>query len=90
VGGRLLPGDAGARAQFMFQNAGGERVTLYLGAVNASAKVGAGNQETAFRFLDDGAAPGFYWVDQGFGYALSGKLPRAALLALATTVYQQL
>ena len=28
VGGRLLPGDAGARAQFMYQNAAGERVTL--------------------------------------------------------------
>jgi len=87
VGGRLLPGDAGARAQFMFQNTAGERVTLYLGAVNPGDKNG---KETAFRFLDDGAAPGFYWVDQGFGYALSGKLPRAALLALATAVYQQL
>lgn len=90
VGGRLLPGDAGARAQFMFQNAGGERVTLYLGAINANAHGGTSNQETAFRFLDEGAAPGFYWVDRGFGYALSGKLPRAALLNLATTVYQQL
>jgi len=87
VGGRLLPGENGARAQFMFQNAGGERVTLYLGAVNPG---GRNAKETAFSFLDDGAAPGFYWVDQGFGYALSGKLPRAALLALATAVYQQL
>ena len=87
VGGRLLPGEAGARAQFMFQNAGGERVTLYLGAVKSGD---ANTKETAFRFLDDGAAPGFYWVDKGFGYALSGKLTRPALLGLANEVYQQL
>lgn len=87
VGGRLLPGDNGARAQFMFQNAAGDRITLYLGAVGPDdAHAG----DTAFSFLDDGAAPGFYWVDQGFGYALSGKLPRATLMALATAVYRQL
>ncbi|MBX3660084.1 MAG: anti-sigma factor [Ramlibacter sp.] len=88
VGGRLLPGEAGARAQFMFQGTGGERITLYVGAVGTDAK--APVKETAFRFLDDGPTPGFYWVDQGFGYALSGKLPRATLLSLATAVYQQL
>ncbi|MBX3587567.1 MAG: anti-sigma factor [Ramlibacter sp.] len=88
VGGRLLPGEAGARAQFMFQNTGGERITLYVGSVSAGSK--ANVKETAFRFLDDGPTPGFYWVDQGFGYALSGKLPRQTLLALATAVYQQL
>ena len=32
----------------------------------------------------------FYWVDQGFGYALSGKLPRQGLLVLAESVYRQL
>lgn len=35
VGGRLLPGDTGARAQFMYQNGAGQRITLYLGALNA-------------------------------------------------------
>ena len=101
VGGRLLPGDAGARAQFMFQNAGGERVTLYLGALNANANSNANananasasapaSRETAFSFSTDGPVPGFYWVDQGFGYALAGKLPREALMQLAKVVYEQL
>lgn len=89
VGGRLLPGDSGARAQFMFQNAGGARVTLYLGALDNKAAV-ASPQETAFRFAADGGVPSFYWVDQGFGYALSGPLERSALLALANAVYHQL
>jgi anti-sigma factor RsiW len=82
VGGRLLPGDnSRARAQFMFQNAAGERITLYVGAVDgASAK---GMDETAFRFANEGGIASFYWVDQGFGYAITGKLPRQSLLVLA-------
>ncbi|APW36741.1 anti-sigma factor [Rhodoferax koreense] len=92
VGGRLLPGDTGARAQFMYQNAANERITLYLGAINTpgSAAPSAMAKETAFSFVSDGPVPGFYWVDQGFGYALAGPLPREALLQLAQTVYQQL
>lgn len=98
VGGRLLPGDSGARAQFMYQNSSGQRITLYLGSL--APAVGAPGQApasspvaaaaTAFQFTQEGPVPGFYWVDQGFGYALSGQLSRAELLALATVVYQQL
>lgn len=94
VGGRLLPGEAGARAQFMYQNAAGERVTLYLGATQKQAAPPAASapdaRETAFSFAGDGPVPGFYWVDQGFGYALSGPLSRERLLALAQSVYAQL
>lgn len=88
VGGRLLPGDAGARAQFMFQNAAGERVTLYIGAVDGAKQ--RGMEETAFRYATEGSVSTFYWVDQGFGYALSGRLPRQGLLALADAVYKQI
>ena len=86
VGGRLLPGDAGARAQFMFQNGAGERLTLYVGAVDAKAA----NAETAFRFTSEAGVASFYWVDQGFGYALAAKLQRQPLLVLAESVYRQL
>jgi anti-sigma factor RsiW len=89
LGGRLLPGEAGARAQFMYQNAAGERVTLYLGAV-AEGSTSASTQETAFRFSSEGAVQSFYWMDRGFGYALSGQLPREQLMGLAQLVYQQL
>jgi anti-sigma factor RsiW len=88
VGGRLLPGSQGPRAQFMFEGPGGERVTLYLGSLDAAAASGSG--EAAFRFATEGPVPSFYWVDRGFGYALAGALPRDALLALATAVYRQL
>jgi len=97
VGGRLLSGDGGARAQFMFQNAAGLRLTLYLGAVD-SASPGTSapepssqaSHETAFRYSGDGPVPSFYWVDQGFGYALSGAISRDELMKLARLVYQQL
>ena len=97
VGGRLLPGNEGARAQFMFQNKAGERVTLYLGAVNGAAAnpsappaAAPDRREAAFSFSTEGPVPGFYWVDQGFGYALAGNMPREQLMALAELVYRQL
>ncbi|MBA3056757.1 MAG: anti-sigma factor [Gammaproteobacteria bacterium] len=95
VGGRLLPGEAGARAQFMYQNTAGTRITLYLGAVDrtaigAGAGVGADIRETGFQFRADGPVPSFYWVDQGFGYALAGPVPRETLMKLAEAVYRQL
>lgn len=88
VGGRLLPGESGARAQFMYQNSAGERITLYLGALAPATQPTP--SETAFRFTQEGPVAGFYWTDQGFGYALSGQIPRPALQALATAVHQQL
>ena len=98
VGGRLLPGESGARAQFMFENSAGVRVTLYLGAVEARVPIAAGAakqtsptaQDTAFRYSSEGPVPGFYWVDQGFGYAMSGSVSRDELMKLAELVYQQL
>ena len=47
-------------------------------------------QSSAFRFESDGPVSSFYWVDDGFGYALSGDLPREVLLALATAIHPQL
>ncbi|WP_035196968.1 anti-sigma factor family protein [Acidovorax radicis] len=101
VGGRLLPGDTGARAQFMYQNSQGDRITLYLGAIAtlpapqsgtsvATPTAPPNREEIAFQFTSDGPVPGFYWAEQGFGYSLSGQLSRQTLLTLAATVHRQL
>ncbi len=82
VGGRLLPDAQGPSAQLMYQNSGGQRITVYLRKPEAGAA-------TAFRFQRDGELGLFYWVEDGFGCALVGKLPRAQLLALAEAVYKQ-
>jgi anti-sigma factor RsiW len=84
VGGRLLPGDAGPVAQFMFQDAQGQRLTLYVRRNADQAR------ETAFRFSQDGNVRVFYWIDRGLGLALSGEIEKSELLRVATAVYQQL
>ena len=84
VGGRLLPGDSGPVAQFMYEDAGGRRLTLYIRSDAAE------NRETAFRYALEGKIGVFYWLDGRLGYALSGELPREKLLSLAETTYKQL
>jgi anti-sigma factor RsiW len=84
VGGRLLPGDQAPAAQFMYQDARGQRLTLYVRTNREQ------NRETAFRFAQDGSVRVFYWIDRGLGLALSGEIGRDELLRVATTVYQQL
>jgi anti-sigma factor RsiW len=84
VGGRLLPGEAGPVAQFMYQDARGQRLTLY---VQRDAQ---DNRETAFRYARENGVGVFYWLDGRLGYALSGEMDKPDLLRVATTVYQQL
>lgn len=84
IGGRLLPGDQGAAAQFMYQDASGRRLTLY---VRSDAPDNGG---TAFRFALEGKISIFYWLDGQLGYALSAEMPREQLLQLAEAAYRQL
>jgi anti-sigma factor RsiW len=84
VGGRLLPGATGPAAQFMYQDAQGQRLTLYVRTHAPDAR------ETAFRYEKDDGVGVFYWVDGPLGYALSGELDRARLLEVAKLVYHQL
>lgn len=84
VGGRLLPGNAGPVAQFMYQDASGQRLTLFVSTENAT------NRETAFRFAEEGPVKVFYWIDGKFGYALSATIEKGELARLATAVYEQI
>lgn len=84
MGGRLLPGQDGAVAQFMFENTTGERLTLYLSTSKALPA------ETAFRFRREEGINVFYWVDRNCAYALSGQIDRNALERIAALTYRQL
>ncbi|OZI23992.1 hypothetical protein CAL26_06360 [Bordetella genomosp. 9] len=95
LGGRLLPGEtvgqdaakaALARAQFMYEDERGRRVTLYV----AVFPTGVAPGETAFRSVQSASGTAFYWVENGYGYALNGDLPASQLQALAGDVYDQL
>jgi anti-sigma factor RsiW len=92
-GGRLLPGGRGPVAQFMYRDASGGRLTLYVS--NELGDAGAGrpvtpNAETAFRFAREGAVGVFYWVDGPFGYALAADAGRETLARVGDEVYRQL
>ena len=85
VGGRLLPGESGPVAQFMYQCKQGTRVTLYLRTELPD------HEEKAFRYSDEGNVRVYYWVDRTFGYAVSSAdIAKDALLKVANTAYAQL
>ena len=85
VGGRLLPGDSGPVALFMYQSQNGRRLTLYVRTEMAR------NRETAFRYARENNVGVFYWIDREMGYALaSADLSKDELLRLANLVYKQL
>lgn len=83
VGGRLLSGPQGPVAQFMYQDARGQRLTLYVSRQRGEPR------DTAFRFSQEDRVSVFYWVDGNFGYALSGEMKRDQLLQVADVVYKQ-
>jgi anti-sigma factor RsiW len=85
VGGRLLPGENGPVAHFMYQCNRGTRVTLYV-----RSDMGA-NRSTAFRYAREGNVGVFYWVDSKLGYAVSSAdISKEDLLNVANAAYQQL
>ncbi|PXW95488.1 anti-sigma factor RsiW [Sphaerotilus hippei] len=86
LGGRLLAAGNGPVAQFMYQDAGGARLTLYV----RQAPAGEAGPAAAFQHAREGDVDVFYWVEAGFGYALSGRVDRSRLQAVAQVVHHQL
>jgi len=84
IGGRLLPGQSGPVAQFMYHNLAGQRLTLYVSTEQSR------NRDTGFRFAQEGPVSVFYWIDGKFGYALSAGATKAELAKLAIVVHDQL
>jgi anti-sigma factor RsiW len=82
VGGRLLPGPTGAAAFFMYENASGERYTLYCGRANA--------RTTALRYDENTAASAVYWASDNVIYVISGKGDHAQLKNVAVAAYEQI
>ena len=84
IGGRLLPGAQGAVAQFMCHDSAGQRLTVYVTTDQSH------NEDTGFRFAQEGPVNVFYWVDGKFGYALSAGINKGELARVASAVYEQL
>jgi anti-sigma factor RsiW len=89
-GGRLLPGEQGPVAQFMYRDALGARLTVYVSHEMAGAASYASAGGTAFRFARAGRVNVFYWVDGPYGYAISAEADRGTLARVSEAVYGQL
>lgn len=83
VGGRLVADDGGPAAQFMYQNADKNRLTLYV----RSAR---GAKNTSFRIATERGVSAFYWIEAPYAYALIGKVDRNNLVALGEIVHAHL
>jgi anti-sigma factor RsiW len=84
VGGRLVAGNEKPGALFMYENPDRQRISLLV------RKDGSPSRETAFRYAFEDGVGVFYWIDDVCGYALSGRIDRGQLLAIARVVYGQL
>lgn len=84
VGGRLLSGRSGPAALFVYEDRGGERLTVYV----RRSETASG--ETAFRFAAKDQIGVFYWIDGPLGYAIAGEVSRPRLLEVANAIYRQL
>lgn len=82
VGGRLVPVSGKAGAMLMYEDAGGERITVLAGRNDA-------NRTTSFRYATEGTVETFYWIDGPVGYALSGEISRERLREIAEECYRQ-
>lgn len=82
IGGRLLPSEEAVAAQFMFENDGGTRLTLYL---RQESQTGTG-----FDVVERDGIAGFRWFEGGFGYVILAPVRRERLLNMAEAIYRQL
>ncbi|MBZ9820948.1 anti-sigma factor family protein [Mesorhizobium sp. CA4] len=84
VGGRLLPaGGQGKAAMLLYEDAKGERISLYVTAESSETSKGTYTAET-------GGPEAVYWLDKGYACAVVGSLPPERLSDVAKSAYGQL
>lgn len=82
VGGRLLPGPTGSAAAFyMYENAAGERYTIFCAKATQA--------ETALHFRSGDKYAAVTWIDDNIGYVVSGPSDRDKLETVARNIYDQ-
>lgn len=83
LGGRLAASPHGAAALFVYQDAAGRRLIIYV------RPMATGHQATPIHAIDAGKLDGCAWIEHGMGYSLvaAGSYPK--LLELSHHVRQQ-
>ena len=83
IGGRLLPNEAGAAAQLMYEDEMGRRVTIYVAP-------SATESDIPFAHLRDKQFEAVFWSDDAIHCAVVGNLPLEKLQGIAKAAYHQL
>ena len=84
IGGRLLPaGSQGKAAMLLYEDAKGERISLFVTAESAATSKGTYAAES-------GGPEAVYWLDKGYACAVVGSLPPERLSDVAKSAYGQL
>ncbi len=88
LGGRLLPSDPGGgvpspAAQLMYENAGAQRVTLYITSALP-------DKEEAWRFETLGGVEAYYWASNKITCTVVADLPEDQVRQLGRKVFEQL
>ncbi|TPI19531.1 anti-sigma factor [Mesorhizobium sp. B4-1-1] len=84
IGGRLLPaGEQGKAAMLLYEDAKGERISLFVTAVSSTTSKGTYTAEA-------GGPEAVYWLDKGYACAVVGSLPPERLSGVAKSAYGQL
>lgn len=84
VGGRLLPaGNQGKAAMLLYEDAKGERISLFVTADSSATSKGTYAAEA-------GGPEAVYWLDKGYACAVVGSLPADRLSDVAKSAYGQL
>ncbi len=83
VGGRLLPSGGKAAAQYMYENAEGERVTVYMARTDAEAR-------SALRFLSDDGLTTVRWQDGPWVFFVVGPMDKEAISPIVDVVHDTL
>ncbi len=83
MGGRLAATPQGPAGQFMYQNATGARLTVFVLPMRDAT-------DTPTRTVDVGKMDGCAWVDKGVGYTVVAPVPLEELHQLAAEVRRQL
>ena len=83
VGGRLLPAGQSKAAMLLYEDAKGERISLFVTAESADKAKG-------IYMAEQDGPEAVYWLDKGYGCAVVGSLPRERLAEVAKSAYGQL
>ena len=83
VGGRLLPAGHKSAAMFLYEDAKGNRISIYVTTEGAEKTWGVYDDES-------GGASAVYWLDKGWGCAVVGTLPEAQMIDVGKKAYRQM